>query len=86
MGDINLPDSYLSVFHISMPQSWSAKKRDLMRGKPHQQKPDDDNLSKALKDALMKSDQVVYCGAPLKLWADNGKVEIYELTVTYELY
>jgi len=32
-------------FNLSMPPSWSQKKKDLMCGTPHQQKPDIDNDS-----------------------------------------
>ncbi len=37
------------IFVLPMPKSWSKKKQREMVGKPHQQKPDKDNLEKALE-------------------------------------
>ena len=34
-------------FELSMPDSWSDKKKAAFAGMPHQQKPDVDNLAKA---------------------------------------
>jgi Holliday junction resolvase RusA-like endonuclease len=69
------------VFHIPMPVSWSKKKRREMEGKPHQQKPDLDNCLKALKDALLEDDSVVWHLSSLeKRWSTDGRivVTIYE--------
>ena len=46
-------DSYLdSVYFIPMPNSWSNKKKEKMNGMPCKSKPDTDNITKAIKDAL----------------------------------
>lgn len=64
------------IFYLPMPQSWSQKKKDKMRGKPHQQKPDTDNLMKAFKDCLMKKDETIYDERSRKFWDDKGRIEV----------
>jgi len=64
------------VFHIPMPKSWSAKKKLEMNGQPHTQKPDLDNLIKALLDAIYGDDSVVWSISAEKRWARRGKIEI----------
>ena len=71
-------DGLLHVkFFISIPTSWSIKKQQAMRGQPHQQKPDLDNLVKALQDALCVSDAHIYEIHAKKLWADQGSIEFF---------
>ena len=51
--NFQFPDSGASIiFHLPMPKSWPEKKKREMEGKPHQQKPDKDNLEKGFLDAL----------------------------------
>lgn len=64
------------IFHVGMPKSWSKKKKREMLGQPHQQRPDWDNFSKALQDAVMKEDSVVWNIQVTKLWAEQGYIEI----------
>ena len=65
------------VYRFPMPASWSRKKRDAMRGQPHQQKPDIDNCTKALLDALLVDDATVWhLAGQEKRWADEGAIEI----------
>lgn len=65
------------AFHLPMPKSWSKKKRMEMIGKGHQQKPDIDNLVKALLDALHIEDKHIYHLADTgKWWADAGYIEV----------
>lgn len=79
---IELPESGAwIVFHMAMPGSWSKTKRELMRGKPHQQKPDLDNMIKALGDALHADDSGLWDYRASKLWADDGGIEIKALEV-----
>lgn len=66
------------VFRIPMPDSWSAKKRSTMAGQPHQQKPDIDNLAKALLDAVCDDDSHVWHVNAKKIWAEIGAIEIEE--------
>lgn len=64
------------VFNMPMPPSWSKKKKAEMLGQPHQQKPDVDNLVKAIFDAAMPDDSVVWDIRMTKVWAEAGAIEI----------
>lgn len=69
------------TFWIPMPASWSRKKRAAMDGQPHAQKPDLDNLLKALGDALYGDDSVIWqIRGVRKLWAGQGAIEIHTTT------
>lgn len=74
--DFVLPDSGWSIaFHIPMPDSWSKKKRAEMFGKPHQQRPDWDNLCKSFCDALCTLDETIWeCCGVRKYWSDVGRI------------
>jgi Holliday junction resolvase RusA-like endonuclease len=78
-AEIKIPESGVTiVFKISMPKSWSNKKRDQMRGQPHQQKPDIDNLLKGLLDAALEEDcRVYHVGSITKEWSDRGGIVIW---------
>ena len=72
---MTLPESgYHVTFILPMPRSWSKRKRDDMDGKPHQQKPDKDNLEKAILDAVYADDCCVWDGRATKLWGKEGKI------------
>jgi Holliday junction resolvase RusA-like endonuclease len=62
-----------------MPSSWSKKKRQAMAGKPHQQKPDKDNLEKALMDAIYADDSHIWDSRVTKLWGEEGQIIIGEI-------
>lgn len=64
------------IFHMPMPKSWSKKKRAEMLGQPHRQKPDRDNLEKALMDAVYENDESVWDMRTTKIWSDIGCIEI----------
>lgn len=67
------------TFIIPMPKSWSEKKRTNMDGQPHQQKPDIDNLYKALSDAVFDEDSTIWhLGVQKKLWGREGTIIIYK--------
>ena len=84
------PEFFHAIFLLPMPRSWSRKKRDLFFGHPHksggqpdgswvkEQKPDKDNLEKALVDAVYRGrdDSHVWNGASTKLWAHRGAILI----------
>jgi hypothetical protein len=60
------------VAYIAFPKSYNKKKRALLQGKPHLQKPDKDNLEKGLFDAIFKEgDSCVWDGRGTKLWEDE---------------
>jgi len=65
----------LAVFQ--MPQSWPKKKKAELAGKPHRQKPDWDNIGKAVSDALWGDDSVLYDVTVKKVWEGNHKKGTY---------
>ncbi|CAM8324105.1 RusA family crossover junction endodeoxyribonuclease [Enterobacter asburiae] len=69
---------YHVTFIIPMPKSWSQKKRAQLNGQAHQQKPDKDNLEKALLDAIFDDDSRVWDGRVTKLWGEKGQIIIGE--------
>jgi Holliday junction resolvase RusA-like endonuclease len=73
-----LPDNGADIkFVISMPKSWSKKRKKIMDGKPHQQVPDIDNLLKALLDSIHKDDRHIWHLAGMqKVWGLEGYIEI----------
>ena len=74
-----LMETFWIVCYIPMPKSWSKKKREQMRGQPHRQKPDADNITKAFKDSLYKEDSIVWDERCTKFWAEEGAIEVYPL-------
>lgn len=68
-------------FVISMPPSWSEKKKTAMDGQPHIVKPDIDNLEKAVLDALLSSDSHVWCVMKSKRWGRTGSISIEKLDI-----
>lgn len=67
-----------ALFLVPMPESWTKKKKEEMNYTPCQSKPDLDNLTKAVKDALCKEDNFVYKESTEKRWSYNGAVIIYK--------
>ena len=63
-------------FYLPMPKSWSKKKQAEMDGKPHQAKPDIDNLAKAVMDALLDEDSHVWSLRARKFWSSQGSLII----------
>lgn len=73
-------------FYLPMPQSWSEAKRRKMANEPHQQKPDLDNLVKAVFDALCEDDCHIWEIRASKRWASahhpkSGVINILTLGV-----
>lgn len=64
------------VFYLPMPKSWSKRKRAEYDNRPHQQKPDIDNLCKALMDALFDDDCHIYNLNARKFWSTHGEIKI----------
>lgn len=75
-----LPSRIDVTFHLPMPASWSQKKKNLMRGKPHTQRSDVDNLIKGLFDHLAKEDSYIWHIEAKKVWSDEGSIELYNKT------
>jgi Holliday junction resolvase RusA-like endonuclease len=68
------------TFFIPMPSSWSRNKRNQLRGTAHTQRPDIDNLLKALLDAPGRDDAHVYSIQATKLWADIGAIDVTDVS------
>ena len=67
--------------YFPLTKSWSKKKKSELAGKPHQQKPDRDNIDKAILDSLFKEDSVIAFGTIAKYW-DDGKGPRIELEIS----
>lgn len=64
-------------FVLPMPQSWSKRKKLKMAGKPHEQKPDLDNLLKALQDSVLPEDKHMWKYSKVeKRWGVVGGIVI----------
>ena len=66
------------VFYMKMPKLSKIKQAERIH-KPHQVRPDLDNLEKATLDALYAEDAVVYLKTALKLWSLEPRIEIWNL-------
>ena len=78
---IVLPVPGKVTFYLPMPMSWSAKKRKAMEGQPHTQRPDWDNLAKALCDALFEEDGHIWGMWVEKRWAAMPGIKIEPIGV-----
>lgn len=65
------------IFVMPMPKSWSQTSRNAMDGKPHRQKPDLDNLLKAVSDAALSEDKQIHTITAKKVWGEVGKIILY---------
>jgi Holliday junction resolvase RusA-like endonuclease len=63
-------------FVVPMPPSWSKTKAKEMCGKPHQQKPDIDNLCKAVMDFFGVDDGHVHTLYASKSWGVTGSITV----------
>ena len=72
LGEENLSPALRLDFHIECPESWSKSKIFEYSGTPHQQKPDIDNLIKAILDIFFEDDSVVYMVNAAKFWTKPG--------------
>lgn len=77
----DLPPALYLRFYMEMPKSWSAKKQTAYNGKKHQQRPDIDNLSKAVMDALCKDDSYIFALYAKKYWAIKPGIDIETIPV-----
>lgn len=64
------------VAYFSPPVSWSKKKRDAAIGTAHRQKPDRDNIDKAILDALFDEDSGIAKGTIEKRWDIAERLEV----------
>lgn len=73
---VDLPDCCFVRFTLPMPTSWSRKRKIDMCGQPHKQRPDLDNLFKALADAVHVEDSHIANAHMVKVWGHNGSIEV----------
>jgi len=74
IGISKCPARFIIKFVLPFPASYSDRKRDLLRDKPHTQKPDLDNLVKGFMDCFGTDDSGVHAITMLKIWGDEGKI------------
>ena len=65
---------------LPIPKSRTKKKKAELSGAPHRQKPDRDNIDKAILDALFSEDAGIYGGNLEKRW-DDGEGPRIELQI-----
>lgn len=70
------PELVLVAAHVAMPGSWSKNKMTQLNGKPHRQRPDWDNIGKAVCDALFEEDCCVWLGMTMKHWCYAGEERV----------
>ena len=68
----------INIF-IPVPKSWSKKKKSANLGRPHKQRPDLDNLIKAVQYILMKEDSAIWKITAVKRWGVYGAIRIFNL-------
>lgn len=73
---VRLPQPCHIVFWLPMPASWKAPERAQMAGTAHQQKPDLDNLLKALLDAVHADDAHLHDIHVEKRWGYVGCIDV----------
>lgn len=74
----NQSNSLEIVFHLPIPKSLSKTKINAINGKPHNKKPDIDNLVKAFLDTATKQDSFVYKIKASKFYSLNPKIIIIQ--------
>jgi Holliday junction resolvase RusA-like endonuclease len=75
MNNYVLQDEVNIIFVMPMPPSWSNKKCLSMNGKPHQVKPDIDNMLKFVFDVMCPlGDQSIHSVVAKKIWGEEGKI------------
>lgn len=76
---IDVPAGSQVTFYMPTPASWSKKKNAAMQGKPHTQKPDLDNLLKALLDAVYGDDSHIWKISAQKVWRDRPGIKVEQI-------
>ena len=66
------------IFTMLMPASWSKAKIAAHEGQPHTQKPDLDNLIKALFDALYSDDSHIWRFSAEKRWGTSSSITVMD--------
>jgi len=64
------------VFALPMPASWSNQKKNRLRGQPHEQRPDLDNLCKGFCDVWSEDCHIHRIKDMAKIWSDFGQITL----------
>lgn len=75
------PAALRLTFYLPMPKSWSKIRSQRTDGTPHTQRPDVDNLIKAVLDALCEDDSYIYAVDARKYWSHKAAIMIDEIPV-----
>ena len=76
---LELTKSLRIIFYLPIPKSY--KKRKEYENKPHDKKPDWDNLAKAFCDALYPEDSVIYHADVTKYYSLTPRIEVEFLNI-----
>lgn len=80
-----LGDEVRIVFGMPFARSYGKAKRDGLRGRAHQIRPDVDNLLKGIMDAFRESDSSIWRVEVKKIWTDGeGFITIENLDSSEE--
>jgi len=74
-----LGEQYKARVYVEMPKSWSEKKKLLMDGTKHQQRPDWDNYTKGFQDCLAEEDSRIWYACVQKRWTREPGIIIENL-------
>lgn len=79
LNRVQIPVPCRIIFYLPMPDSWSEKKKLSMNDRPHTQRPDLDNLCKAIFDCVLDEDGHIWNFHAEKRWAREGAIKIGSL-------
>ena len=77
--DYQLKDTLNIIYMIPFPESYPKNKREELFFRPHQLKPDIDNLTKAFLDCLTKDDSNVWSINETKIWSYDATILVSEI-------
>lgn len=75
---------FYAFSHSPMPESWSQKKKEEMQGQLMRQKPDADNVEKAVSDSLFDKDENLVIMQCVQYWCmqdEEPRVDVFLLPV-----
>ncbi len=76
LAGAQLPKAYEVHFVLPMPEGWPEELKTAMDGMPHLQRPDTSNLVKAVEDALVEKDEVLFGAGATKRWGRRPLIVI----------
>lgn len=76
-----LGQAFVMLVFVPIPKSWKPKKKLLMAGRHHKQRPDWDNYGKGASDILRKEDSDIYDGRVIKFWQPDVTAIDYEIII-----